>query len=220
MDAILYEMQTNGINNNNHIYDKLTCVHELVAPSENVEVRSRSRRRRRDERQMVVLEGNEDDNNPPSSYTSKYMSNKQQYQLGGVIKNFCKHYRAAVSLKKEVPAVVTSELHCLQIVNNVISYHSPSKQFLQSILNPPSIRVSELMHEINGKGATTKACILAAKLDDSEAIQRFATAGMDLNITDSLGHTALTWATILNRRDAAMALIACGANIKVRIIIT
>ncbi len=211
-DAILHRMQTHGIRKNN-IYDKPNRELELAAHN-NIPVHARLRRRR-NELRMVVLEANED-NNPSTSFTSKCVSDKH-LQLGGVIRHLHTRCGAAVSVEKEVRSAPSERRRYLQVVDNLKRY-SPSK-FLKPILNPP-VSVTHWINEMNSEGAATTCIILAAQLDDAETIQRLATAGADLNLTDSLGHSALTWAIILNHRDAAMALINCGTNIEVVFIIS
>ncbi len=211
-DAILYRMQTHGITRKNNIYDKTN--HELeLAAHYNIPVHARPRRRR-NEQLMVVLEENKD-NNPSTSFASKCVPDKD-LRLGGVMRHF--HPRcgaAAASVEKEVRTA--SSEHRRYLVDNVKRY-SPSK-FLKPILNQP-VHITHRVNKMKSEGETTTCIILAAQLDDAETIQRLATAGADLNLTDRLGHSALTWAIILNHRDAAMALITCGANIEVIIIIS
>ncbi len=174
---------------------------------DNIPVHVQSRRRRRSELQMVVLEANKD-NNP------KCDSNKQHYQqLVGVKKHLRAHCGVAVSVKKEVQAAAAASEHrYLNVVNNV----EPSKFFQPIVLNPTNGGVpQQSLNEMNSKEATATYIILAAQLNDAETIQRLAIAGVDLNLTDRLGYSALTWSIILNHRDAARALISCGANIEV-----
>ncbi len=161
-----------------------------------------SRRRRRSELQMVVLEANNDD------------SNKQHHQQRvGVKKHLRTHCGVAVSMEKEVQAAAAASEHrYLNVVNNV----EPSKFFQPIILNPTNGGVpQQSLTEMNSKEATTTCIILAAQLNATETIQRLSTAGVDLNLTDRLGYSALARSIILNHRDAVRALISCGANIEV-----
>ncbi len=153
---------------------------------------------------MVILDANENDSNK---------QHHQQHQVVVIKEHFRTQHGVAVSVEPQVQATATvSEYRYIDAVNNV----KPSK-FFQSIILNPTVRVPprHSPNEIKGKEAITPCTVLAAQLNDAETIQRLSTTGVDLNLTDRFGYSALAWSIILNHREAARALISCGANIEV-----